>query len=173
MKRFFFLLSILMALVLVACQGSSPAPEGTETPPPAPTTSEATGIIPTPASEEPAETATPSSYPARPTTSSPESGYPPEELEESAPPPAYPPGEPVWVVRPVGEQCADESAFAYDSLQEAVSALEEAGVTILSSESVALMVCEACGCPTSEHYRVQVSGEDVRTARSLGWTTEE
>lgn len=157
MKRFYLLLSTLLILALGACQSSAPAPE-----------------MPTSASEEPAGTATPGSYPARPTASSSESGYPaePEEPAESAPAAAYPPGEPVWVIRPVGEQCADESTFAYGSLQEAVSALEEAGANVLSSESVDLMVCQACDCPTSEHYRVQILGEDVQTVRSLGWTAE-
>lgn len=175
MKRFFFLLSALLVVALSACQGNSPAPEvATETPPPARATSAATEM-PASTPEEPAATATPDNYPARPTASSPETGYPeaPEEPDESAPSAAYPPGEPVWVIRPVGEQCADEGTFDYASLQEAVSALEEAGVNVLSSESVDLMVCEACGCPTSEHYRAQVSGEDVATARSFGWTMEE
>jgi len=42
MKRFFFLLSLVLALTLGACQGGSPAPEETEAPPAAPTASEAT-----------------------------------------------------------------------------------------------------------------------------------
>ena len=107
----------------------------------------------------------------QPTAASPEAGYPPPS-EESAPPAAYPADEPVWIVRPRGEQCADESSFEYASLRDAVSALEEAGVTVLSSESVEFMVCQACGCPTSEHYRIEILGEDVETIRSLGWRTE-
>ncbi|MDX1687773.1 MAG: hypothetical protein R3248_07300 [Candidatus Promineifilaceae bacterium] len=170
MKRLFFLLTVLLALALGACQGSPPVPEETETPPPAPTASESTE---TPSADPaaPEATATPDDYPAQPTASAPESGYP-AAPEESAPPSAYPPGEPVWVLRPLGEQCAEESTFEYASLEEAVSALEEADVNVLASETVSLMVCEACGCPTSDHYRVQIMGEDVETVRSMGWRTE-
>ena len=170
MTRFFFLLNLVLALMLGACRASSPAPEETEAPPAAPTASEATGT-PAAAPATPEATADPASYPAEPTASPPESGYPPPS-EESPPSAAYPADEPVWVVRPRGEQCADESTFEYTSLREAVSALEDAGVNVLSSETVNLMVCEACGCPTSEHYRVEISGEDVPSVRSLGWRTE-
>lgn len=168
MKRHYVLLSTLLALALGACQSAAPAPEGTEPPPASPTTSE---MVETPSSAAPVpeRTATPGDYPARPTTAASESAYP-AAPEESAPPSAYPADEPVWVVFPQGEQCADEST--YTSLSEAVSALEEAGVNVISSETVELMVCQACGCPTSEHYRVQISGEDVPTVRSLGWTVE-
>lgn len=170
MKRIYILLSIALGLGLGACQGSSPVPEETEAPPAPPTASESTET-PSAAPAAPEETATPNDYPAQPTASSPESGYP-AAPEEAAPSAAYPPGEPVWVLYPLGEQCADESTFAYASLQEAVSALEDAGVNVLSSETVDLMVCQACGCPTSEHYRIQILGEDVQTIRSLGWRTE-
>lgn len=168
MKRLIFLLSVLLVMVLGACQSSAPAPAETEAPPAAPTASEGTE---TPAPAAPEATATPDEYPAQPTASAPESGYPPAP-EEAAPSAAYPPGEPVWIVRPLGTQCEDESTFAYASLEEAVSALEEAGVDVLSSETVDLMVCQACGCPTSEHFRVQVLGEDVQSIRSMGWQTE-
>jgi len=166
MKRHFILLSVLLALALGACQ-SSPALEETEPPPQASESTETPAAAP----DAPEGTATPGSYPAQPTASSPESGYP-VAPEESAPSSAYPAGEPVWMLRPLGEQCADESTFAYASLREAVSAIEDAGVNVLSSEMVELMVCQACGCPTSEHYRVQILGEDVQTVRSLGWRTE-
>ena len=70
------------------------------------------------------------------------------------PPPtsnAYPVDQEVWILHAAGEQCED--GLFYPDLASATSDLEGAGVTVLSAEAVSLMVCTACGCPTSEHYR--------------------
>lgn len=95
-------------------------------------------------------------YPAEPTTA-PDAGYPAETAEG-------------WVIRPAGEQCAE--SLAYPTADSAVADLEAAGVEILAVEETELVVCEACGCPTSAHYRVLISGEDMPTAFSLGWQLE-
>jgi hypothetical protein len=78
----------------------------------------------------------------------------------------------VWILRPYGEQCEDSSTYLYQDEKEAAQALEEQGVTVLDMETVGLMVCEACGCPTSEHFRLQISAQDLAAAEALGWTQE-
>lgn len=148
MRKHSLLLLIFMAMVLAACNGAAVDEEPT--------------ARPTPTIAEEAPTTDGEGYPAQPTPEAPAAGYPAagegEELTEG------------WVVLPAGEQCAEE--LAYPSADDAVAALEEAGVTILSVEETELVVCEACGCPTSAHYRVLVSGEDMATALSLGWQPE-
>jgi hypothetical protein len=162
----FFLGLLLLVAVLVAC-GPAGVPEGATTEAPegdvAPRPTVTSG--PAPESETEAEegypapraaTATPEGYPAPPT---------------AAPREAYPSADgTVWVIQPVGVQCEGDK---YETLQEAVTELEEASVTVSASQSTSLMVCQACGCPTSEHFRVQIAAEDLDTAADLGWTAEE
>ncbi|MCZ7668709.1 MAG: hypothetical protein M5U34_16690 [Chloroflexi bacterium] len=33
-----------------------------------------------------------------------------------------------------------------------------------------LMVCSACDCPTSAHYRAEINAADMNKATALGWT---
>jgi hypothetical protein len=61
----------------------------------------------------------------------------------------------------------------YADLQEAVAALIAAGVPVYETGMVDLIVCAACGCPTSAHYRVQISQSDLVNAEALGWSAEE
>jgi len=95
-------------------------------------------------------------------------GYPaPPTL---APPTAYP--EPiegsVWVLFPVGEQCADGTG-RYEDLATAVAALTAAGVPVQDSEVAELIVCASCGCPTSAHYRLEIDAIYLETVKSLEW----
>lgn len=77
----------------------------------------------------------------------------------------------IWMLLPVGVQCEDD-ASPYTDLQDALAGLTAVSVQTAQSEITELMVCSACGCPTSAHYRVQVSVEDVNAAQSLGWNRE-
>ncbi|MEW5985335.1 MAG: hypothetical protein AB1791_01730 [Chloroflexota bacterium] len=154
MKRF-LLFPFTVVLLLAACGGpaaptpTAPLPEATA-PFPAATPADQTGY------PAPTQPALPESYPAAP---------------ESAPtlPAGYPGGE-VWVVRPAGLQC--ESPGPYADLKAAVAALEEAGVAVLQPETINLAVCSACGCPTSEHFRVKIDPAGLATALALGWQQE-
>ena len=165
--RYESLVFLLLLVMITACRqppdpgvATSPASEPGEGRP-TPTT----GSTPTTASD---------GYPAPPlpTPTSPPDGYPAPEAAAATPRPgAYPAaGDVIWIVRPMGEQCADP---AYDSLEEAVAALEAAGVSVSASEMTSLAVCQACGCPTSEHFRAQIDAEDLDKATGLGWTPGE
>ncbi|MGD2049877.1 MAG: hypothetical protein PVH03_10285 [Chloroflexota bacterium] len=133
--------------------------------------------------EEPSEvdSATPTA-PALETDTPDEVGYPAPGSEESYPEPAeqegYPPpsapvptrdpypGGVAFIEHPAGLQCEDPN---YPDLRSAEAALEEAGIEIQSAEAVELVVCQACGCPTSLHYRISIDPADLNTALSLGW----
>lgn len=77
----------------------------------------------------------------------------------------------IWMLLPVGIQCEDDSS-PYADLAAAVDGLTAVNVRTGQSEMTDLMVCSACGCPSSAHYRVQVSVADVNAARTLGWERE-
>lgn len=153
-----FLLATVILVAAVACGGNV---EETAVPAPTATVPAATVTVP-------AATATSASYPVP----SPEptlqlTAYPPP----TPVPDPYPDGT-VSILRPWGSQCEDESTFTYANLDEAVDALASEGVEVLEAETVGLMVCEACGCPTSEHFRVLIQADDLATAQPLGWTQE-
>lgn len=78
----------------------------------------------------------------------------------------------IWMLLPVGVQCEDDSG-QYSDLQDAVAGLTAVNVLTSQSEIAELNVCAACGCPTSAHFRVQVSVDDVNAAQSLGWVREQ
>jgi hypothetical protein len=148
--RMAILIMGLLALLLAAC--GSPTPAATPT---------------TPATPDIANTPYPA--PALPVTPVPEaeSGYPPP-----LPTPQLPSGYPAnstWLVRPAGIQCETPE---YPDLEAAVAALADAGVTVQSAETISLPVCLACGCPTSEHYRVLIAPADVGAALALDWIQE-
>lgn len=150
MSKRSLLILLIFVLFLAACSGDN----AEETPPPA---------RPTPTAEIAAPTTEGEAYPAQPQATAPVDAYPAagegaELFTEN------------WVVLPAGEQCAE--SLAYPSPESAVAGLEEAGVTPLAVEETELLVCEACGCPTSAHYRVLVSAEDLAAAIILGWQPE-
>jgi hypothetical protein len=149
MKRFYFL--PLLLLLLAACSG------GVETTPTAPADNGSPTLAPASTNETTEPTATPE-------------GYPGVSIPEFQPTSPYPADGEYWLVRPAGLQCEDP---AYPDLETAVRALEDAGVTILDSEEMTLAVCEACGCPTALHFRIQVSGSDLSQAMTLGWVIEQ
>ncbi|MFQ5400884.1 MAG: hypothetical protein ACE5E7_14960 [Anaerolineae bacterium] len=173
MKRNIWLCGILFALVMTACNGG-----GGETP--TATSIPATAVpSPTPQATNtpaaPAATPTPDEYPPPPIpTFTPES-YPDPPQPATQPTESYPaPGETsVWVLRAIGEQCADASQNSYADLQEAVAALTAAGIHTQQAETAQLVVCQSCGCPTSAHYRVQIDAADLDKALALDWTLEE
>lgn len=76
------------------------------------------------------------------------------------------PGGYAIMISPSGLQC-DEPR--YPDMDAAVAGLEEAGVTVHDISRLELMVCEACNCPTSLHFRVLIDPEDMTAAQSLGW----
>jgi len=83
---------------------------------------------------------------------------------------AYPEGTTFWITHAAGLQC--EQPLIYPTLDDAVRALEENRVAVISAESFDMMVCQACGCPTSEFYRVNIDAYDLDTAISIGWNRE-
>ena len=189
MKTKLLFISLLLIFVLAACgpaAETAPAPSDT-----APEGEGALEINPEPAATaEPAES-NQSEQPAPPTVPPlPESdsgpGYPPQPTipatPESYPPPAAPAATVnpypeavdgfIWMLLPVGIQCEDDARL-YNDLTDAVAGLTAVNVQTGQAETTELTVCTACGCPTSAHYRVQVSVEDVIAAQSLGWTREQ
>lgn len=172
-RRFYYLwLFILMAALLAAC--GPPAPETEEMTEPAPTApgeEEETEPQPRPTitpdpnmvDEEEGE----AGYPAQPATAVPQEGYPAQAPTVDPYPNA---DEFVWVRRPAGEQCADADPL---EMGEAMATLADEGIRVREQTSVELAVCQACGCPTSLHFRAQIAPEDVSRAVELGWEPEE
>ena len=190
MRMRIWLICLMVMTWLAACGPAAPVqtPEipgendSTQTPelpnetPPAP----ATGTVTEDASAAPTHTPPPlpEGYPAQPAPppASAASGYPAQPLTAPAVD-SYPAGEAVgdelvWVIRPLGEQCAEPDQNGYTDLREAVAALTAAGLTVGEAEMTNLIVCSACGCPTSAHFRIQVDVSDVAAAESLGWEQE-
>lgn len=173
------LVLLIFVTLLAACTANTPAP---------------TAVPPEPAGDAPLATVTPPAQPEGLESGAdddlifdPDEGYPalataqPVPEEYPAPTAVSPPNgyddavaeEFAWVLFPVGEQCAEPEESVYQDLNEAITALAAAGVPVNDSEMTDLMVCEACGCPTSAHYRVQIDGNFVATAVSMGWVVEE
>lgn len=165
MKYVTVLISLIALFVLVGCGAAEPEPatptaEPTATAPPA---------EPTEAPPEP--TPEPEAYPSAPEATEAPDEYP--AAETPALPTGYPPEMMVWMEQPWGTQCEDPETYEYGDIREAVTALEEAGVEVQASEAVELAVCQACDCPTSEHFRVQISAQDIEQAQELGWTRQQ
>jgi hypothetical protein len=78
----------------------------------------------------------------------------------------------VWIIFPVGVQCGAAEENRYPDLASAIAGLTAAGITVNNSEMVDLLVCAACGCPTSAHYRVEIDGDQLNSALSLEWQLE-
>ncbi|MBK7895699.1 MAG: hypothetical protein WAS33_08210 [Candidatus Promineifilaceae bacterium] len=111
-------------------------------------------------------------------------GYPAAPLPTPLPegyslPPTIPPLNPypeasgtlVWVIKPVGEQCAETPTTP--DLQTAVADMIAFGIPVEASEMTELSVCTACGCPTSAHFRLQIDSGYLANAAVLGWMAEE
>ncbi len=166
MKKSILLSGFMMILLLSACGGGSEEEPTTESDP---ATEEAAPALPTvdsplfePGYPGPVE---PDGYPGPQD----EPGYPAPPL--STPDPySYPAGTTFWMLHPAGLQC--EQPLTYPELADAVTALENSGVVVIKSEAIGMMVCEACGCPTSEHYRVHIDAIDLKLAITRGWVRE-
>jgi hypothetical protein len=169
MKKFSITILIFLSTIMIACGASIP----TETRP-ASESDAPSQARPTPTIEnlpaDPVEMPLP--YPGLPPAdTAPSEGYPvPQEFPTTD---AYPVDEgTVWVLYPRGVQCEDASASTYQSNQDAKAGLTAAGITVHDVTTTELMVCSACGCPTSTHYRAEISESDLEKAISLGWEPE-
>lgn len=160
----------LLILLLAAC---GPAVDNTVSP------TEEGEIAPgrampatTPGGENSGEDTAAEAYPLQPTTpprATREPGYPGATAVPTRDP--YPAG-PVWIIRPVGVQCEEDTAPGYGSLEEAVATLEEAGVTVLDADITDIPMADVCGGPTSSHYRVQIDSADMALVIARGWSRE-
>lgn len=173
MKKFsiFFFLFATIAFSVTACGASIPT-----TTRPANENDSSNQARPSPTSENHTaeSTALPMPYPGVPATavSNPE-GYPAaQEIYPTIDP--YPAdANTVWLVHPVGVQCEDASTSKYQSEQDVKAGLTAAGIPVYSVTTTDLMVCQACGCPTSIHYRVEINETNLDKAIALGWTAEQ
>ncbi|MCP4424422.1 MAG: hypothetical protein GY803_08030 [Chloroflexi bacterium] len=186
MRAFYWFLSLMFLAFIVACGPAAPVEnergEALEIEPDGPSV-DGPSIAPTQAAEQnnlpenPTNTPPllPEAYPDPSTPTSPPApeGYPAASVIPPTPIPAYPVlDEFVWIVRPVSEQCAEPDQNNYADLQEAVAALTAAGITTGKAEMTNLIVCSACGCPTSAHFRIQIGPADLPAAESLEWAPE-
>jgi len=80
-------------------------------------------------------------------------------------------GEYIWVSVPMGSQCAE--SMDYPTIQDAVWVLQGDGIGVFSQGIEELMVCTACGCPTSTHFFMQILATDLSAAEGLGWQLSE
>jgi hypothetical protein len=174
LKQYLFLSVAVAILLLSACRGAArpevPAATLPSYPGPVPTLPD-----PDPYPVRPAPTPLPAAYPsleAPAPTSTPPAQATLLAPEEPVPAGTSPAGEAIWLLRPWGIQCEDPASFEYKDVSAAAAALEDAGVEVLAAESVALMVCQACGCATSEHFRVLIPAAGLSQALALGWTQE-
>jgi hypothetical protein len=169
MNRLPIVAALLLLMWLPACASNEElepeAPAATATSAVAPINT----LLPGTSNVAPTYTPLPEGYPTL-ATPRPPSGYP-----GATDPPLLPPGYPnegeLWIVRAAGAQCED--ALIYPDIESAEAALLDAGVTVLDLELVELMVCSACGCPTSEHYRARINASDLAAALAIQWTVEQ
>lgn len=189
MKRFFWLLTAILWLTAVSC---GPTPIDEESPTDVPTDSDGGGLNEAPEADTdvfPRATLTPPPVgePSQPETApGSNEGYPVPELPPAStlpegyavpsPPPSLNPypeatGNLIWILKPVGEQCAE--APPTPDLQTAVADMIAFGIPVEASEMADLPVCTACGCPTSAHFRLQIDSGYLGNAEVLGWFAEE
>ena len=165
---------IIIGTFLITSCGTAP-PAGTNiTPAAEPSDSDAGPVL------KPVTT-----VPVPPTAESLPENYPPPMPIQPTYPPDYPgpstlmptvdpyPGGMIWIIRPVGIQCEDGTALGYGDLRESVATLTAAGLRVVDSEIVELMVITSCGSPTSAHYRIQINAGDLDRALSMGWDRED
>lgn len=168
MKKYSIFIVLLFSLIVTAC-GSTLS---TETLPESDDNNQE--ARPTPTTESPASEPIEQdeSYPVSAPTAVPlPEGYPAAQAIPTYDP--YPAGgNTVWVVYPVGIQCEDASASTYKNEQEVKSGLTAAGITVHNVTLTELMVCTACDCPTSAHYRAEIEASQLDAAITLGWASE-
>lgn len=100
------------------------------------------------------------------------SGYPAIDYTSLPTRNPYPaPGEYIWLSVPMGEQCAE--SITYPTVQDAILLLNSEGIAVFDQRIEELMVCTACGCPTSTHYAMQVLATDQAAAEKIGWQLSE
>jgi hypothetical protein len=171
MKQFIRLTLLLFALLTTACSAAL----STETRPPESTNEPTEVPRATPTTEIQATQATQPGvpYPGLPPTAIPApEGYPAASQQIPADD-AYPDAtKTVWVLHPLGVQCEGAAESKYKDEQAVAATLTAAGITVQEVTTTNLMVCQACGCPTSIHYRVQIPAIDLKKALSLGWVSE-
>jgi len=175
MNRFVLIFVLLAVVLIAACGPAVPAtppanPDGDGDtgglqPRPTPTTAALNGQ---PAQSNPANSSYPPPLPSP--TPFPE-GYPAAPSLSTVDP--YPAQEgSVWILHPVGVQCSDPSEYKYQTEQDVIADLTAVGITVQQITLTELMVCSACDCPTSTHYRVQIPAADLSKAEALEWTAE-
>ena len=167
---------IILGTFLITSCGTAP-PAGTNMTPAAESGDSDAGPV-----LKPAATA-----PALPTAEPLPKDYPPPQPAlpiQPTHPPDYPgpptpmptvdpyPGGMIWIIRPVGIQCDDGTTLGYGDLRESVATLTAAGLRVADSEIIEMMVTTSCGSPTSAHYRIQISTDDLDSALSMGWDRE-
>lgn len=182
MKRAYPVIALFLMLFLLAACGPE-KPESVEVVEP---TAKPADVLPTAPPADARPTVTPVSsdgYPA-PGAAAPAEGYP--LIAVTAVPSDYPvidysslptrnpypaPGEYIWVVVPMGEQCED--TMTYPTMQDANLVLLGNGIATFDWRIEELMVCTACGCPTSTQYLMQIPATDLAAAEALGWQESE
>lgn len=163
-KRVTYPLILLLLLLLAACGPGNTQP--TATPPPPTVDQPEADVIPRPtitATAVPAD-----AYPAAAPANTLPEGYPVPELA-----PAYNPypgmdasdTQSVMMIA-AGVQCED---VRYPTEQDAVAALEAAGITVYESVTFELPVATVCGGPTSTHYQVIIDADKQAQAEQMGW----
>ena len=184
MKRLLWIMTVLMLLTAVSCspvevEVDNGATELT------PLENNSDGLIAAPTNQT-NPTLTPP--PINNSGSAPEdaNGYPAPQIPSPSPfpegyvvptaPPLVNPypeasGSLVWILKPVGEQCAE--APETPDLQTAVADMVAFGIPVTASEMADLPVCAACGCPTSAHFRLQIDSGFLNNAEELGWVAEQ
>ncbi len=168
-KRFAYPLILLMLLLLAACGPSNVQPEPTNTPS-SPSLQPEGDVMPRPtitATAVPDEAYPPP--PPPPASTLPE-GYSMPEVVIAPTHNPYPGIEAAdnqsVMMRAAGVQCED---VLYPTEEDAVAALEAAGITVYESATFELMVTAVCGGPTSTHYQVLIDAANQAQAEQMGW----
>ncbi|MCL4267116.1 MAG: hypothetical protein KJ069_28310 [Anaerolineae bacterium] len=157
---------ILLLLLLAACGPSNVQPEPSATPSSPDGDLPETDIMPRPtitATAGPAD-----SYPApTPANTLPEGYAVPEALPPNNPYPGLEASATQSVMMiAAGVQCEDA---LYPTEQDAVTALEAAGIPVYESATFELPVTAVCGSPTSTHYQVVIDANNQAEAEQMGW----
>ncbi|MCP4415383.1 MAG: hypothetical protein GY805_02090 [Chloroflexi bacterium] len=187
MKQFLWLLIGILLLTAVSCTSptvNEDAPDPTpvenndgglnESPEANPDIFPRVTLTPQPVGEpiEPeAAPDNPPGYPAPPLPTSIPEGYIVPTQRPALNPYPEATGNLIWILKPVGEQCAETPATP--DLNTAVADLIALGIPVEASEITNLLACAACGCPTSAHFRMQIDAGYLGNAEVLGWYLEE
>lgn len=172
MKRTILALALFTLIIFTACSGTD-SEEPTARPDSSNPPLESVDIVTEPAPELPAATATPEAYEVLQPTAA-VGAYPAgPDSDGDSNLPAYPATGTIWVIRPLGQQCQPDAEFEYANVEEAIMALDEAGIQVYLGDVVFRPACESCDCPTSEHFRVRIDESNLEQARLLGWEVEE